>query len=215
MSRLVSVNVGLPRIIEWRGDSITTGIFKEPATGPLMIRTLHLDGDGQADLSVHGGATKAVYAYPLEHYDYWREELQETELPYGAFGENLTIEGLLEEDACVGDRFRVGEAELVVTGPRLPCYKLAAKFKRADLVKQFLASRRTGFYFSVAKEGVVDVGDGIERVHPDEHRVSIADIVRIYAFEKDDAETLRKAVRVEALPDGWRERFIKQLSGGD
>src|SRR6266481_3896159 len=157
--KLNSVNVGLPRTVKWRGNSVTTGIFKEPIKGSVMLRALNLDGDRQADLSVHGGRSKAVYAYPSEHYEFWRNELPGMKLPYGMFGENFTTEGLLEVDVNIGDRFRIGGAEVVVTEPRLPCSKLTARFGRADVVKRFLSSRRSGFYFGVLREGVVQAGD--------------------------------------------------------
>jgi len=147
--RIVSLNVGLPREVTWQGKVVTTGIFKKPVDVAVMLRTLNLDGDGQADLSVHGGISKAVYAYPSEHYAFWRAEFPEMNLPWGMFGENFTTEGLLEEEIYIGDRFRVGEAEITATEPRMPCYKLGIKFGRADIMKRFLASRRSGFYFAV------------------------------------------------------------------
>ena len=153
--KLISIQVGLPREVNWHGRSVTTGIFKEPIAGPVMLRTLNLDGDAQADLTVHGGTTKAAYAYPLEHYEYWRNELPDMDLPFGMFGENFTTEGLLEKEVNIGDRFRIGDAEVVVTEPRVPCYKLGIKFGRADILKRFLASRRIGFYFAVLREGEV------------------------------------------------------------
>lgn len=195
----------------WRGRSVTTGIFKEPVEGPVMMRTLNLDGDAQADLTVHGGRDKAVYAYPIEHYEYWRGELPDMKLPDGMFGENLTTAGLLENEVYIGDRFRIGGAELVVTQPRVPCYKLGIKFGRPDILKKFLVSRRSGFYFAVLREGEVRAGDTIERLQHDEDGVSIADIIRLYAFEQDDVDTLRRAVRVETLPESWREFFQHQL----
>lgn len=210
--KLVSLSVGLPRVAMWRGERVTTGIFKEPVVGPVMLRTLNLDGDRQADLSVHGGPAKAVYVYPAEHYAYWRAELPATQWQHGAFGENFTTEGLVEGDINIGDRFRLGEAELEVTEPRLPCFKLAVKFGRADMVKRFLASRRTGFYFRVLREGAVEAGDSIVRVSRDEHRVSVADIVRLYAFDPNDLESLRRVVRVEALPHRWRDHFRVQIA---
>lgn len=161
----------------------------------------------QADLSVHGWLTKAVYSYPSEHYEYWRNELSEVDFSFGAFGENFTTEGLLESEVYIGDRFRIGGAELVVTEPRMPCSKLAVKFQRSDIVKTFLVSRRSGFYFAVAREGEVHAGDVIEKVGPDGSVVTVADIVRLYAFDKDDVDTLRRAVKLEALPDKWREHF--------
>ena len=209
--KLISLNVGLPRIVESHGEPVTTGIFKEPQQGPIMLRTLNLDGDRQADLTVHGGVSKAVYAYPLEHYEFWKRELPEMELPYGMFGENFTTEGMSEDALNVGDRFRVGEAELMVTEPRLPCYKLGIKFGRTDIIRKFLQSRRTGFYFAVVKEGEVEAGNEIELLSRDSNDITIADITRLYAFEKNDVDTLRRAVKLEALSDSWREYFQKQI----
>jgi MOSC domain-containing protein YiiM len=209
--KIVSVNVGLPREVIWQGKLVATAIFKQPIKAPIMLRTLNLDGDKQADLSVHGGVYKAVYAYPSEHYGYWRGELPGTDLPWGMFGENFTTEGLLEEAVNIGDRFRIGEAEVIVTQPRLPCYKLGIKFGRADMVKRFLASRRTGFYFAVTRSGMVSTGDAIEFVGRDQQVISVADITRIYAFEKDDLETLQRAMQVEALPESWKGYFKHQI----
>ena len=176
-----------------------------------MLRTLNLDGDKQADLSVHGGVYKAVYAYPSEHYDYWRGELPGVDLPPGMFGENLTTEGLFEDAVNIGDRFRIGEAEVIVSQPRLPCYKLGIKFGRADMVKKFLASRRTGFYFAVLREGMVEAGDEVELIGRQEQGVSVADITRLYAFEKDDLTTMQRAVKVAALPATWRDYFQQRI----
>ena len=209
--KLISLNVGLPRVVEWNGGQVATGTFKEPVQGPVILRTLNLDGDRQADLSVHGGVSKAVYAYPSEHYEFWRRELPDMELPYGMFGENFTTEGLREDAVNIGDRFRAGTAELMVTEPRMPCYKLAIKFGRADIIKRFLQSRRTGFYFAVLKEGEVKAGDAIEPLSRDENNVAVADITRLYAFEKDDLVTLRRAVKLKALPESWRQYFQKQI----
>jgi len=209
--KLISLNVGLPRIVESNGQSVTTGIFKDPKQGPVMLRTLNLDGDRQADLKVHGGVSKAVYGYPVEHYEFWRRELPNMELPFGMFGENFTTEGLFEDKLNVGDRFRIGEAEVMVTEPRLPCYKLGIKFGRADILRRFLQSRRTGFYFAVVNEGEVQAGDEIELLSRDGNNITIADITRLYAFEKDDVDTLRRAVKLEALSESWREYFQKQI----
>lgn len=209
--KLISLNVGLPRIVESNGEPVTTGIFKEPKQGPVMLRKLNLDGDRQADLTVHGGVSKAVYGYPVEHYEFWRRELPDMELPFGMFGENFTTEGLREDTLNVGDRFRIGEAELMVTEPRLPCYKLGIKFGRSDILRRFLQSRRTGFYFAVVKEGQVEAGDEIELLSRDSNNITIADITRLYAFEKDDVDTLRRAVKLEALSESWREYFQKQI----
>ena len=209
--KIVSISVGLPREVTWQGKLVTTGIFKEPVDGPVMMRTLNLDGDGQADLTVHGGASKAVYAYPSEHYDYWRTELPGIDLPWGMFGENFTTEGLLEEAVYIGDKFRIGEVEVMVTEPRMPCYKLGIKFGRADIIKRFLASRRTGFYFGVVREGMVGAGDAVELIGREQHEISVADITRLYAFEKNDLKSLRQAIEVEALPDNWKGYFQHQL----
>jgi MOSC domain-containing protein YiiM len=209
--KLISLNVSLPRIVEYNGELVATGIFKQPVQGPVMLRTLNLDGDRQADLTVHGGVSKAVYAYPSEHYEFWKAELPEMDLPYGMFGENFTTEGMFEDAVNVGDRFSVGDAELMVTEPRMPCYKLGIKFGRTDIIKRFLQSRRTGFYFAVIKEGEVKAGDEIELISRDPHNITIADISRLYAFEKDDLETLRRTVKLEALSESWRKYFQKQI----
>jgi MOSC domain-containing protein YiiM len=209
--QLISVNVGLPREMIWNGKTVTTGIFKEPIEGRVQLSLLNLAGDGQADLTVHGGKDKAVYAYPVEHYDYWRIELPEIELSWGAFGENLTVVGLREEEVNIGDRFRIGSAELVATQPRLPCYKLGIKFGRPDMVKRFLDSRLTGVYFAVLQEGEVGVGDTLERISRDENNVTIADITRLYAGRADDLALLNRALQVEALPLGWRDYCQQQI----
>jgi MOSC domain-containing protein YiiM len=185
--------------------------LKTPVEGPVMLRTLNLDGDKQADLSVHGGLSKAVYAYPFEHYEFWRTELPEMDLPYGMFGENFTTEGLLEDSVSIGDRFRIGTAEVMVTEPRMPCYKLGLKFGRNDIIKRFLISRRTGFYFAVLKEGEVQADDAIEQLKRDGNRITVADITRLYAFEKDDLKTLRRVVKLEPLSESWRGYFQHQL----
>jgi MOSC domain-containing protein YiiM len=205
------VNVGLPREVSWQGKLVTTGIFKEPVNAPVMLRTLNLDGDQQADLTVHGGVDKAVYAYPSEHYHYWRAELPGVDLAWGMFGENFTTEGLLEEAVYIGDRFRVEETEVMVTEPRMPCYKLGIKFGRADIIKRFLASRRTGFYFAVVREGMVGTGDAIKLIGREQQEISVADVTRLYAFEKHDVKSLRRAIEVEALPQSWKGYFQHQL----
>lgn len=209
--RVVSVNVGLPRTVRWKGRDVTTGVFKTPVEGRVPLRRLNLNGDRQADLSVHGGAAKAVYAYPLEHHAFWREQLGQ-ELPFGAFGENLTVEGLpLEEEAAVGDRFRIGTAELVVTQPRLPCYKLGLRFGREDMVKRFLASGRTGYYLAVEAEGDVGAGDRVEALARHPARFPVAEITRVYANDRDDLATIERLVALDALPDDWRRYFAKRL----
>ncbi len=204
---LVSVNVGLPREVTWKGKIVTTGIFKHPVDGRISLRALNLDGDRQADLTVHGGPSKAVYAYPSEHYAYWQEQLPGMDLPWGMFGENLTTRALFEGEVSIGDRFRIGSAEVRVTEPRMPCYKLGLKFGRDDIVKKFLACRRTGFYFAVLKEGEVGPGDIFQRISRDPHGVTVTDITDLYANKRADTDLLRRAIQVEALPESWRTYF--------
>src|SRR5260370_20195642 len=159
--QIISINVGLPREVEWRGRLVETGIFKQPVAGRVRIGRLNVEGDRQADLTVHGGADKAIYVYPSEHYAFWQEELPDIDLPWGTFGENFTTTGLLESDVHIGDRFRAGSSELVVTQPRMPCFKLGIRFGRPDMVKRFLRSGRTGFYLRVEREGDAAAGDAI------------------------------------------------------
>lgn len=203
--RIVSVNVGLPRTILWKGRRVETGIFKEPVEGRCMVKRLNLDGDQQADLTVHGGADKAVYAYPLEHYDFWRNFLGTTDLPPGAFGENLTVEGLTEESVHIGDRLQIGSTELVVTQPRQPCYKLAAKFGRTDIVRRFLESGYSGFYLAVRQSGDVGQGDAVQVIERESHQVRVADMNRLQRGETADAALVQRAMQIAALPEEWRE----------
>lgn len=209
--KLLSVNVGLPREVIWKGKRVTTGIFKEPVPGRVRLSVLNLDGDRQADLTVHGGRDKAVYAYPSEHYEYWRNELPDMNLPPGSFGENFTVEGLFENEVNIGDRFKIGSSAVMVTQPRMPCYKLGIKFGRDDIIKRFLASGRSGFYFAVIEEGEVGAGDPVEIISRDSSNVTVADIVRLYVNEKSDIEMLKRAVEVKALPEGWREYFRRHI----
>lgn len=209
--KIISLNVGLPRLVLRDGEPVSTGIFKEPIDGRVMMRTLNLDGDRQADLSVHGGPSKAVYVYPAEHYDFWKRELPEMDLPWGMFGENFTTTGLLETEINIGDKFRIATAEVMVTQPRMPCYKLGLKFGRPDIIKRFLQSERTGFYLAVLKEGEVGAGDEFEPLARDAHDVRVSDITRLYTREKHNAELLRRAIEVEALPESWRAYFQHQL----
>jgi MOSC domain-containing protein YiiM len=215
--QVLSVNVGLPKAVVWKGRTVVTGIFKEPVEGRVAIRRLNLEGDRQADLTVHGGTDKAVYVYPAEYYLFWREQFPEMELPWGMFGENLTIAGALnrapmEETVHIGDRFQVGSAQLMVTQPRLPCYKLGLKFGRDDILKRFLQSGLTGFYFAVLKEGEVAAGDSIRLLHRDEHQVKVADITRLYHQDKHNLDLMRRVLAVEALPEVWRTYFLQRLT---
>jgi len=212
---LVSVNGGLPRQVLWRGRNVTTGIYKEPVRGRVWLRTLNLDGDRQADLSVHGGALKAVYCYPLAHYEYWKAELMGRELPFGSFGENFTIDGLVEDLVHIGDRFSVGSAEVVVTQPRLPCYKLGIKFESDEMVKRFLASRRSGFYVAVVREGDVAAGDKMVMTYREPISVPLPWIMRLYVakhYSREDVADVERVLRAQALPDSWKEYFQERLA---
>jgi MOSC domain-containing protein YiiM len=213
--KIISLNVGLPREVTWHGQPVTTGIFKEPVSGRLALRKLNLDGDRQADLSVHGGEYKAVYCYPREHYAYWKKELPDRELPLAIFGENFTTEGLLEQEVFLGDRFAVGTAEVIVTQPRLPCYKLGIRFQSDGMVKKFLSSARTGFYLAVTREGQVGAGDAIQEISRDPNRVSIAEIVRLYVAKKysdSDKELLGRTLKIDSFPESWKEHFRERAS---
>jgi MOSC domain-containing protein YiiM len=211
--RVLSVNAGLPQEVEWNGRTVLTSIFKESVAGPVAVRRENLDGDRQSDLSVHGGPTRAVYVYRTEHYAAWRAELPGAELPWGAFGENLSVAGLpAEAEILVGDRYRFGTAVLAVTQPRLPCFKLGLRFGRPDMVKRMLASGRTGFYSRVEAEGVVEAGDAIELLSRSPGRLRVADITRLYAFDHDDVDGMRLAAEDPGLPEDWREWFRRRLA---
>lgn len=209
--KVLSVNVGTAREVESRGKIVRTSIFKAPVAGRVRVTAQNVAGDEQSDLSVHGGIDKAVYAYPSEHYAYWRKELPELEFPWGAFGENLTVEGLLEDKVHIGDRFRAGSAEFVVTQPRIPCFKLGIRFNRPKMVKRFLHSGRSGFYLAVLREGDIASDDSIELVAADDHRVSVADINSLYSNEAADPDLRRRASVLPALPEEWRAHFRERL----
>ena len=212
--RVLSVNVGLPRELEWNGKIVRTSIFKQPVTGRVRVARLNVEGDQQSDLTVHGGPEKAVYAYPSEHYPFWRGELANMDLAWGVFGENFTTTGLLEETLHIGDRVRIGSAEFVVTQPRMPCYKLGIRFNRSDMVKRFLQSGRTGFYFAVLREGEVGAGDSIELLEKDKNNIPVADVVNLYRGAANQ-ELLRRVSELPSLPNSWREYFRKRLWNPD
>lgn len=213
--KVLSLCVGRPREVEWHGQTVLTSIFKEPVDRRLRVSRLNFEGDEQSDLTVHGGVDKAVYAYPVEHYEYWRKELPDADLPWGVFGENLTVEGLLEGDVRIGDRFRIGSAEFVVTQPRMPCFKLGIRFGRQDILKRFLRSGRSGFYFAVTNEGEVGVGDSIERVARSDEGLTVTDVVNLYTVDADNQELLRKATQSSRLPESWKDYFRKRLWDAD
>jgi MOSC domain-containing protein YiiM len=213
--KLISVSVGAPREVTWHGRTVLTSIWKAPAQGRVRVATLNLAGDQQSDLSVHGGVDKAVYVYPSEHYPFWRGELPGADLPSGAFGENFTSEGLLEDEVEIGDRLRIGRAEFIVTQPRMPCFTLGIRFERPDLVKRFLQSRKTGFYLAVEREGEVAAGDTIEFIERSGSGVTILDVTNLYASDSQSQDLMRRAAELAALPASWRDYFLKRLSGAD
>lgn len=205
--KIISVNVGLPREVVWKGITVRTAIFKEPVAGAVAIRELNLAGDRQADLTVHGGSEKAVYVYPVEHYEYWRKQLPDVSFSWGAFGENLTTEGLSEDTLCIGDLLRAGSAILQVTQPRMPCYKLELRFNRDDMIKRFLVSGRSGFYLSVIEPGDVGSGSRVEILDRDPDSVTISDIVRLYLGQARDPELLQRATNLASLPENWKTQI--------
>ena len=210
--KLISVNVGLPREIAVDGKIVRTSIWKSPIQGRVHVSTLNLDGDQQSDLSVHGGVDKAVYLYPSEHYSYWRNQLPDAELPWGAFGENFISQDILENQIRIGDRIRIGSADFMVTQPRMPCFKLGIRFNRRDIVKRFFESQRTGLYLSVIREGEVKNGDAIEFIEKQETGLTITDIMNLYSIDSRNQELLRRATEVPALPQSWKDFFRKRLS---
>jgi MOSC domain-containing protein YiiM len=210
--KVLSINVGRPRLVLDRGREVSTGIFKSPVFGPVMLRQTNFDGDRQADLNAHGGINKALYAYPYEHYAFWRNELGGLELLWGNFGENLTTEGLLESETRIGDLFRVGGAIVKVSQPRIPCYKLGIRFGRDDMPKRFLASGHSGIYFSVVEEGLVNAGDQIELVERDARGITVADVNRAYVHSRNNLELLRRITAEGILPSGLQRDLSERLA---
>jgi MOSC domain-containing protein YiiM len=208
--KVVSLNVGGPRTVEWEGQTVLTSIFKTPVDRRLSVTRLNFAGDQQSDLTVHGGFEKAVYAYPAEHYPLWRQELPDADLAWAAFGENLTTEGLME-DVRIGDRFRIGSAEFVVTQPRMPCFKLGIRFGRPDILRRMLRTGRTGFYFSVAKEGEVGAGDEITLLERSAEDLTVADVVRLFTVDAKNRELLGRAIGSSVLTPNWKDYFRQKL----
>jgi MOSC domain-containing protein YiiM len=209
--KLISVNTGGPQDVDALGQIVRTSIWKSPRQGRVRVTASNIEGDEQSDLTVHGGTYKAVYCYPSEHYEYWRRELPVAELPWGVFGENLTTEGLLETDVCIGDRMRIGRAEFVVTQPRQPCFKLGIRFGRADMIKRFLASGRSGFYVRVALEGDIAAGDSIRFIAHETGSMSVSDIFALYFDDEGREDDLRRAAAAPGLAPSWKDHFLKRL----
>ena len=207
MARLLSVNVGLPRDIEWKGRTVHTGIWKDPVRGRCRVRSLNLDGDGQGDLAGHGGEQRAVYVYQIESYRYWQEQLRRTEFVYGQFSENFTVEGLPDEVVCIGDRYRIGSALFEVTQPRVTCYRLGIRMNDPQMPALLTGSGRPGFYFRVLQEGEVGAGDAITKVGEAKERMTVAEINALLYLPDHSRERLERALRIDALSNGWRESF--------
>ena len=210
-AKLLSVNVGLPREIAWQGRLVRTSIFKSPADGPVRVTRLGLVGDEQSDRAVHGGIDKAVYVYPSEHYPFWRENLPGLSLPWGAFGENLTTEGLLENAVRIGDRLRIGSAQFAVTQPRTPCFKLGIRLERRDIVARFLRSGRSGFYLAVLEEGQLAAGDWIELIPREDQDITVADVASLSDGNAYNQDLLRRVSNLSLLPSSLREHFRSRL----
>lgn len=210
--QLLSVNVSLPTNIEYRGRQVRTGIFKAPVAGPVMLRALNLDGDAQADLQNHGGGHKAACVYAIENYRYWQSRLGRGDFGWGQFGENFTVEGMLEDDIHIGDRFRVGGAVIEVTQPRVPCYKLSMKMGLRDFARQFLTSLRVGFYVRVLEEGEVAAGDAIRRLVVGPGRISVREAIHLLYFDPENLSDARRALSVEAFSPAWLQSFADRLA---
>lgn len=211
--KLISVNVGLPIKVNFGREVVTTGIFKNPIQHRVKLNKLNLEGDKQADLTVHGGIDKAVYAYPSEHYRFWKEKIRDFKFSWGTFGENLTTEGLFEDKVRIGDHFKIGSAKVMATQPRMPCYKLGVRFGRMDVIKKFLESGKSGIYFKVIKEGEIGINDTIKLIKKDHNNVTIKNIVDMVTKEENENTTLmEKAIQVPGLPTGWKNYFLEKSS---
>jgi MOSC domain-containing protein YiiM len=210
---IVSVNIGQPREIQMNGRVVLTSIFKAPILGRVAVRRHNIEGDRQSDLRVHGGPYKAVYAYASEHYQYWKQQLPQADLSWSSFGENLTLEGLVEEDAHIGDDYQVGSAILTVTQPRMPCFKLNLRFGRSDMVKRFWNSGFSGIYFSVAEEGHLEAGARIELLERQTESVSVADVVRLYKGEVHDEELFQRMLQAP-LHGSWKQEIRERWQEG-
>ncbi len=216
MMKLISINVSKPKPIAYNGKIVHTGIFKEPVSGSVMLREMNIDGDGQGDLKVHGGTYKAIYGYPIEHYSYWKQQLDRDDLTYGQFGENLTVEGILEKDVHIGDVFQIGsDVKLQITQPRVPCFKLGYKMGTSEFPKQFLESRLVGFYFRVLAEGEITAGDTISRIEVAAEPMSVTEILSLRYFDTNNHEKIAKARKLPALSPSWKEDFIRILNANN
>ena len=213
MKQVLSVNVGTPKQVHAGDRTVLTSIFKSPVAGRVAVRRHNIDGDRQSDLTVHGGPYKAVYCYPYVHYSYWHQQLPEMELPCGAFGENLTTEGISEDELYIGDQLRIGSAVLQVTQPRMPCYKLGIRFGRPDMVKRFWQSGRPGIYFLIVEEGSIAAGDRIEKIADGPEEITVSDVVRLYRGDETSPELLERALQAP-LSGSWKQELRERRQSG-
>lgn len=215
MGKLVSVNVGMPKNVRWRDKTVYTGIWKTPVQGPVMVRRLNVDGDGQGDLAGHGGEQRAVMVYQSESYDFWKTYLGRTDLRPGHFGENFTVTGLADNEVCIGDRYRIGDAEFEVTQPRVTCFRVGLRLDEPDMPNLLVSQHRPGFYFRVITEGRVRAGDDIVRTRRGRHRLSVAEVDALLYLPDRNVERLREAVDVPGLSPGWQQSFRDMLAASD
>lgn len=209
--RLESIFVGKPVKADYQDKKVSTGIFKNKVAGPAQVTSFNIEGDQQADLTVHGGVDKAVYAYPVEHYDFWKKERSDLHFEPGLFGENLSITGLDETDTCIGDVFEIGSIVLSVTSPRMPCFKLSIRMNDPGFVRDFMKAERNGFYFKVLQEGIIEAGDTIKKISQDGHNLTVQEVIQLYTTRKSDKDLLKKAVDSPSLPEDWVEYFEVRL----
>ncbi|WP_018500920.1 MOSC domain-containing protein [Parafrankia discariae] len=215
MATLLSVNVGMPKDVLWQGRTVHTGVWKSSVAGPRMVRRLNIDGDGQGDLRGHGGENRAVLVYQIDSYNYWQRHFGRDDFVHGQFGENLTVDGLPDDEVCVGDRYRIGEAEFEVTQPRVTCYRVGMRLGEPDLPALLVAHHRPGFYLRVITEGHVQAGDEIVRTRTGPERFTVADIDALLYLPDRDPERLRAALRIPALSPGWRSSFEDLLAAAE
>ncbi|WP_436515193.1 MOSC domain-containing protein [Ekhidna sp. To15] len=209
--QLESIFAGKPVKADYNGRDISTAIFKKLINGPVKVSSFNLEGDKQADLTVHGGVDKAVYAYPSEHYDFWKKERSDLQFQPGLFGENLSTTGLDETNTCIGDVYEIGSVVLQVTSPRMPCYKLGIRMNDSFFVRDFMKAEKNGFYFKVLQEGTIEAGNAIRKIDQDGHRLTVAEVIQLYTTRKSDKELLQKAVGSPSLPQDWTDHFEVML----
>ncbi len=207
MPTLLSVNVGLPRDVTWNGKTVRTAVWKSPVTGRRMVRKLDIDGDAQADLTGHGGEHRAVFVYQMDSYHYWERFLGRSDFTFGQFGENFTVEGLLDNEVCIGDRYRIGDAIFEVTQPRVTCYRVGIRMNEPRMAALLVAHHRPGFYFRVLQEGEVGAGDDIVKITDGPERVSVAEVDALLYLPGHSREQLERALRIPALSKGWQSSF--------